>query len=83
MWRRIVIARMRKLARVLVLMPVRAVGAQLTHLIKESKEHLDHENQCGFRNSRGCSDPSDGSFTIKALFNEVQVRVAPVPWYPG
>ena len=52
-------------------------------VIKESKEHLDHENQCGFRNSRGCSDPSDGSFTIKALLNEVQVRVAPVPWYPG
>jgi len=33
-------------------------------VIKESKEHLDHENQCGFRNGRGCSD---GSFTIKAL----------------
>ena len=33
-------------------------------VIKEAKEHLDHENQCGFRNGRGCSD---GSFTIKAL----------------
>ena len=32
-------------------------------VIKEAKEHLDHENQCGFRNGRGCSD---GSFTIKA-----------------
>ena len=36
-------------------------------VIKESKEHLDHENQCGFRNGRGCSD---GSFTIKALLNK-------------
>ena len=36
-------------------------------MIKESKEHLDHENQCGFRNGRGCSD---GSFTIKALLNK-------------
>ena len=33
-------------------------------VIKESKEYLDHENQCGFRNGRGCSD---GSFTIEAL----------------
>ena len=36
-------------------------------VIKESKEHLEHENQCGFRNGRGCSD---GSFTIKALLNK-------------
>ena len=36
-------------------------------VIKESKEHLDHENQCGFRNGRGCLD---GSFTIKALLNK-------------
>ena len=36
-------------------------------LIKESKEHLDHENQCGFRNGRGCSD---GSFTVKALLSK-------------
>ena len=36
-------------------------------VIKESKEHLDRENQCGFRNGRGCSD---GSFTIKALLNK-------------
>ena len=36
-------------------------------VIKESKEHLDHENQCGFRNGRGCSD---GSFTIKALLSK-------------
>ena len=33
-------------------------------VIKESKEYLDHENQCGFRNGRGCSD---GPFTIEAL----------------
>ena len=36
-------------------------------MIKESKEHLDHENQCGFRNGRGCSD---GSFTVKALLSK-------------
>ena len=38
-------------------------------VIKGSKEHLDHENQCGlgFRNSRGCSG---GSFTIQALLNK-------------
>ena len=36
-------------------------------VIKESKKHLEHENQCGFRNGRGCSD---GSFTIKALLNK-------------
>ena len=36
-------------------------------VIKESKKHLEHENQCGFRNGRGCLD---GSFTIKALLNK-------------
>ena len=36
-------------------------------VIKGSKENLDHENQCGFRNGRGCSD---GSFTIQALLNK-------------
>jgi len=36
-------------------------------VIKESEEHLDHENQCGFRNGRGCSD---GSFTVKALLSK-------------
>ena len=38
-------------------------------VIKESKEHLDHENQCGFRNGRGCSD---GSFTVKALLSKMR-----------
>ena len=33
-------------------------------VIEESKEHLDHENQCGFRNRRGWSD---GFVTIEPL----------------
>ena len=41
-------------------------------VIKESKEHLDRENQCGFRNGRGCSD---GSFTIKALLNKMREHI--------
>ena len=43
----------------------RILIARLTG-IKESKEHLDQENRCGFRNGQGCSD---GLFTIKAFLN--------------
>ena len=34
-------------------------------VIKESKEHLEHENQCGLRNGRDARR----SFTIKAFLN--------------
>jgi hypothetical protein len=35
--------------------------------ILESKDHVDHEAQCGFRTGRGCSD---ASFTLKQLVSK-------------